>query len=232
MHVIPVIDLKAGCAVHARMGQRDRYRPIKTSLCQGSAPCDVVGSLLKLAPFPNLYVADLDAIENLGDHAAVLHTIGKAHPALDLWVDRGTSGAAEAEAWLGANRGTLVLGSESLDGTAILRALRHEPRVVLSLDFRGDGFAGPGRLLEDVAAWPERVVVMTLARVGAEQGPDLDRVSAIVGVSGRRRVYAAGGVRNAADLAALRHIGASGALVATALHTGALTREEVMSATA
>lgn len=232
MHVIPVIDLKAGRVVHARMGRRDQYRPIETPLCRGSVPLDVVDGLLRLAPFPSLYVADLDAIERRGDHAAALYAVAQAHPALDLWVDRGTSGPEEARAWLDANRATLVLGSESLDGVATLHALRHEPRLVLSLDFRGDAFTGPAGLLDDVAAWPERVVVMTLARVGAAQGPDLDRVAAVVAVAGRRRVYAAGGVRGAVDLAALRQTGAAGALVATALHIGALTREEIVVATA
>jgi len=232
MHVIPVIDLKSGCAVHARMGRRDRYRPIETPLCRGSAPGDVVDGLLRLAPFPSLYVADLDAIERRGDHATALRSLATAHPGLELWVDRGVAGLAEARGWLDANQATLVLGSESLDGTATLQALRHEPRVVLSLDFRGDGFAGPAGLLDAVAAWPERVVVMTLARVGASEGPDLDRVAAIVAVAGARRVYAAGGVRNAGDLAALRRCGAAGALVATALHTGAITREKIVSGAA
>ena len=79
-----MIDLKAGSVVHARMGRRDQYRPIETPLCRGSAPRDVVKGLLRLAPFPSLYLADLDAIERRGDHAASLDALAEAHPALDL----------------------------------------------------------------------------------------------------------------------------------------------------
>ena len=230
MDIIPVLDLKSGHAVHARMGLRDQYRPIETSLCRGSAPGDVVDGLLRLAPFPRLYVADLDAIEQRGDHARALRALAAARPALELWVDGGVDNAAAARSWLDANPGALVLGSESLDGLATLRALRREPRVVLSLDFRGDALAGPDGLLDEAAAWPGRVVVMTLARVGAAGGPDLARVASVVARAQGRAVFAAGGVRDARDLAALHGVGAAGALVATALHGGAITREDVVAA--
>jgi phosphoribosylformimino-5-aminoimidazole carboxamide ribotide isomerase len=40
-------------------------------------------------------------------------------------------------------------------------------------------------------------------------------------------VYAAGGVRNLDDLAALASLNAHGALMATALHSGAITQKEI-----
>ncbi|MGI4975362.1 MAG: HisA/HisF-related TIM barrel protein [Janthinobacterium lividum] len=230
MDIIPVLDLKSGEAVHARMGRRDEYRPIQTPLCHGSAPGDVVDGLLRLAAFPRFYVADLDAIERRGDHASVLRALAAARPGVELWVDSGVGDARAARSWLDGNPGALVLGSESLDGVGTMRGLCREPRVVLSLDFRGEVFAGPEGLLDDVAAWPDRVVVMTLARVGATQGPDVARVAAVVARAEGRRVYAAGGVRGATDLGALRDVGAAGALVATALHGGAITREDVAAA--
>lgn len=231
MDIIPVLDLKSGQAVHARMGRRDRYRAIETPLCQGSAPGDVVDGLMRLSAFPRLYVADLDAIEGRGDHAPALRALAAARPSLQVWVDRGVADAAAARSWLGSNPGTLVLGSESLDDAATLRTLCHEPRVVLSLDFRAEGFVGPPGLLDEVGVWPGRVVVMTLAQVGAARGPDMARVAAIVARAQGRAVYAAGGVRHVADLEALAGIGAAGALVATALHGGAITRENIAAAT-
>ena len=59
---------------------------------------------------------------------------------------------------------------------------------------------------------------MTLARVGSGAGPDLARLASIQSIAGGREIYAAGGVRNAADLSALTAAGVSGALAATALH--------------
>ena len=220
-----MIDLKGGEVVHARQGQRDEYRPIRTPLSATSAPRDVVAGLLRLHSFRALYVADLDAIEGKGDNQAALATLP---PGLEVWLDAGVRDEAGVAARL--HRGTLVLGSESQADTRLLRALGADPRFVLSLDFRGDAFQGAQEILVDPALWPERVIVMTLARVGAGQGPDLARLAEIVARAGLgRRIYAAGGVRDAADLRAAAACGAAGALVATALHAGVIGTAEIES---
>jgi phosphoribosylformimino-5-aminoimidazole carboxamide ribotide isomerase len=63
--------------------------------------------------------------------------------------------------------------------------------------------------------------------VGADTGPDVDRLKAILAVADGRAVFAAGGVRNARDLAALASLEAQGALIATALHSQAVTQKEI-----
>ncbi|AHJ66846.1 Phosphoribosylformimino-5-aminoimidazole carboxamide isomerase family protein [Granulibacter bethesdensis CGDNIH4] len=226
--IIPVIDLKQGQVVHARHGQRDLYRPIQTPLCAGSAPRDVVAGLLKLHPFRSLYIADLDAIEGQGSAAPILRALRQDFPDLDVWVDAGMR-ADGARDWLDRQtHGRLVLGSESQNDAEAMLSLTGESRVCLSLDFKGDVFQGPQILWEDVAFWPTRLIAMTLARVGSETGPDLSRVAGIVARAGHaRRVYAAGGVRNVADLERLQQSGASGALVATALHGGTITQNDL-----
>ncbi len=221
MEVIPVLDLLGGEVVHAQGGRRDAYRPIRTPLSATSAPADVLAGLLRLHPFRRLYVADLDAIERRGSHAALLATLARAHPGLEIWLDAGAADAA-AVAAVQAQGLVAVLGSESQRDTALLRAVRDDPHVVLSLDFRAAAFQGPAALLTETALWPRRVIAMTLAAVGAAAGPDLARVAELAGRAGDRAVYAAGGVRDAADLAALAARGAAGALVASALHAGTL----------
>jgi phosphoribosylformimino-5-aminoimidazole carboxamide ribotide isomerase len=225
MEVIPVIDLQCGQVVHARGGSRESYRPIKTPLAPGSEPDAVVAGLLRLAPFRRLYIADLDAIEGRGSHDGVVASLSAAFPWIELWVD---NGASDADAWLASGSGCLVIGSESQTDTALLRRLGGSPRIVLSLDFRGDVFQGPRAILDDPSLWPARVIAMTLARVGASSGPDVDRVAAVVQRAAWRQVYAAGGVRDAADLHHLAATGAAGALVATALHNGTITARDIV----
>lgn len=229
MEVIPVLDLKSGQVVHARGGQRHAYRPIATPLSPSSAPADVLAGLLRLYPFRRLYVADLDAIEGRGSHAALLAELARAHPGLDIWLDAGMHDAAGVAPALAAGLSP-VLGSESQADTALLHACRNDPRVVLSLDFRGAAFQGPAEILADAGLWPRRVIVMTLAAVGAEGGPDMARVGEVLRHATDRAVYAAGGVRNAADLRALAELGAAGALVASALHAGRLGTAELAAA--
>ncbi|HLH88484.1 MAG TPA: HisA/HisF-related TIM barrel protein [Xanthobacteraceae bacterium] len=232
MEIIPVLDLKGGAVVRARMGQRDSYAPIVTPLAATSDPLDVARGLLAVYPFATLYVADLDAIEGRGDNSAALRRIRFAYPGVSLWVDNGIAEAGAAARWLAADLGSLVLGSETQADPALVRALAADDRAILSLDFRGDAFQGPQAILDAASAWPTRVIVMTLARVGSGAGPDVDRLAAVRAVAPGRRIYAAGGVRDGADLAALAAAGIAGALVATSLHDGRLRRADIDALTA
>jgi HisA/HisF family protein len=227
MEIIPVIDLKGGTVVRARMGQRDQYRPIETPLSSSSDPEDVVRGLLSIYSFQTLYVADLDAIAGIGDNQDVIDRLSETFPRLRLWVDNGIGELSRAFDWLSHGSSRLVLGSETQTSAAPVRELARDPRVVLSLDFRGDEFLGPAEILADASCWPAHVIVMTLARVGSGTGPDLVRLSAIRAAAPSRRIYAAGGIRNRADLAALARAGTAGALVATCLHDGNVAGRDI-----
>jgi HisA/HisF family protein len=218
LQAIPVIDLMGGRVVRARMGDRASYQPLESPLSTTSDPVAVVNGLLSVYPFSTLYAADLDAIQSDGDNLPALRRIRAEFPALQLWVDNGATHPAALEALIGANLGTPVIGSESQRDGALVGRHSGSARIVLSLDFRGDAFQGPGQILAEPALWPRRIIVMTLARVGSSAGPDLARFAAIQSIAGGRKLYAAGGVRDATDLSALKAAGASGALIATALH--------------
>ena len=213
----------AGQVVHAREGRRDAYRPLVSSLCAGSRPADVLDGLLRLYPFRHCYIADLDAILRRGEHRREIATLRAAYPHLEFWVDAGLRDGARIAAWP-SELGRPVLGSESLEEAMLARTAAD---AILSLDFRGAAFIGPAELLEDAAAWADDLVVMNLERVGGGQGPDLERLAALRARAPDKRYYAAGGVRGRADLAALAAAGASGVLLASALHDGRLSRSDL-----
>jgi phosphoribosylformimino-5-aminoimidazole carboxamide ribotide isomerase len=230
MEIIPVIDLQRGRVVRAKLGRRAEYRPIDSPLSPTSDPIDVTRGLLSLHPFRTLYVADLDGIESNGDNDAEIARLRAAFPDVSLWVDNGVNEFDAARRWLATGRGNLVAGSESQRDLELLRALSRDPRVVLSLDFRGEAFQGPPALLADPDLWPERVIAMTLARVGSGAGPDLDRLAALRAEAPNRKLFAAGGVRDLGDLERLARTGIAGALVASSLHDGRLTRSDIIEA--
>ncbi|HLH11616.1 MAG TPA: HisA/HisF-related TIM barrel protein [Methylovirgula sp.] len=224
LHIIPVIDLKGGEVVRAERGERHLYAPIKTPLAPTSRPADIIAGFLALYPFRTIYVADLDAIEGRGPHD--LAEIEAAFPDLTFWVDAGVGTSAEAKSWHAEHRGELVLGSESLHDSRLVASLATLPRSLLSLDFRGEDFQGPAQLL-DPSLWPKRLIAMTLARVGSGAGPDLDRLREIRKKAEDRALYAAGGVRDVKDLEALEGAGIAGVLVASALHDGRITMQNL-----
>lgn len=226
MQVIPVIDVRGGVAVAASRGDRARYRPLETPLAASPDPVAVARGLRGLFPFKTLYVADLDGIEGRGADLATQRRLTEAWSGQEIWID---DGSVDSDGRLGPMIKSHVLGSESLTSTEDYEQARRTagPAAPLSLDFRDDAFIGPPELLAEPSLWPDRVIVMTLARVGSGEGPDLARLGNIVQRSGKREIYAAGGVRDANDLRALRDIGVAGALIATALHNGSITARDL-----
>ena len=227
VELIPVIDLKGGQVVRAQFGRRDDYWPIQSPLSATSDPIDVARGLLSLYPFGTFYIADLDAIESVGGNEGSIALLKAAFPGLSLWVDNGVDETETARRWLAARWGALVIGSESQSDLQTLGALRDDPRVVLSLDFRGEAFQGPPELLADPGLWPKRVIAMTLARVGSGAGPDFERLAALRAAAPDLELYAAGGVRDIRDIEILARAGVRGALVSTSLHDGRLGRREI-----
>jgi phosphoribosylformimino-5-aminoimidazole carboxamide ribotide isomerase len=227
MEIIPVLDLKAEQVVRAERGRRDSYRPLVTPLSPSADPVAVASGLRSLHPFATFYVADLDAIEGRPANEQAMASLAAMKAAPRLWLDAGISRESQLAAMLADPSLHAVLGSESQCDAALLRRFRGHPRLILSLDFFQDGFRGPAALLDEPELWPQRVIVMTLARVGADSGPDLSTLAAIKAKAGGRMVVAAGGVRNEADLRQLAALGVDAALVATSLHNGSLTSETI-----
>jgi HisA/HisF family protein len=225
--IIPVIDLKDGRAVRAVGGNRADYRSLETPLCPDGDPVTAARRLLGLCASSVLYIADLDAIEGRAPQHEVIRQIAGAVTGVELWVDDGATGPADIDASPLRDIARTVLGSESLG--ADIPAIDH--RVALSLDFRGERFLGPPALLTQAHLWPRDVIVMCLHSVGASGGPDLARLARVIEAAGQRHVYAAGGVRDIADIETLADLGVAGALISSALHSGAISQAEIRAFT-
>lgn len=230
--MIPVLDLMRGEVVRGIKGDRHAYRPIVSRLADGSAPRDVARGLRAAAPpppgeAPVLYVADLDAIQGGAPQVDVLFELLQDQPDLCLWVDAGFAearGMAALRTALGpaGQRVRPVYGSESLASATALDEIAGDPQAILSLDSRLAQPIDPSGSWQRPQAWPGTVIVMTLDRVGAGTGPDLGTLARLRALAPGRRWIGAGGVRDAADLRAAAAGGASGWLVASALHDGTL----------
>jgi phosphoribosylformimino-5-aminoimidazole carboxamide ribotide isomerase len=229
MEIVPVIDLKGGIVVHARRGERDAYAPLRSPLVDGCDPVTVARALGAVCRTRRLYVADLDALAGAPPAEATLAALAAV---AEPWIDAGATTPELAAALQRAAAARNVVGTESLGPDVALRPGTGPP-LVLSVDLRGGRLISPRPELagrEPAAAAPlaaalgaREVFVIDLARVGSGTGPPLDAVSDLAAALPGLAIYAGGGVRNDADLAALEAAGAAGALVATALHDGRIT---------
>ena len=236
MNLIPVLDLMQGHVVRAVRGNREAYRPIVSQLCAGSDPVSLAQALCEHCASGSLYIADLDALRGGPAQVQVLRAVLDALPDVELWLDAGFADAAAARALgrdLGRELGALqsrlvpVFGSESLASRAALEACFSGADVdsaVLSLDRRDGERLDAAGCWDLPQAWPRRVIVMTLERVGADSGPDLETLAEVRRKSPTTTLIGAGGIRDAADLVRAEAAGAAAWLVASALHDGRLPR--------
>jgi phosphoribosylformimino-5-aminoimidazole carboxamide ribotide isomerase len=237
VRILPVLDVSGDVVVRGVAGRRAEYRPIVSRLSPSSRPRDVADAFRHHFGLDELYLADLDAI---GGAAPALSLYGELRDAgFRLWVDSGLHDA-DAGPLVQAGVETVVAGLETLPGPKTLEQLCRNwgERVVFSLDLRDsqplgnvsawDGSDAWSVASRAVAAGVRRVLVLDLARVGVNAGSGTEELCArLVRTYPGVQVAAGGGVRDRADLERLRAVGVQVVLVASALHDGKLTREDL-----
>jgi phosphoribosylformimino-5-aminoimidazole carboxamide ribotide isomerase len=239
--VIGVIDLRHGDAVRAKGGSRDRYLPIETvsgeAIPRGDATA-LARCYVDRFGVSALYVADLDAIERRAPPHAVVRTI--ASVGVPVWLDCGSTSYDGARQALECGASRVIVGLETLSSfevlESIVRAVGRE-RVVFSLDLRdGQPIATTPELAQQspedlaaraAAAGVSAILMLDLVRVGSGSGVDQELLARIRLEVSTVPLYVGGGVRSIGDVEQLRRVGCDGALVATALLDGQITRRDL-----
>lgn len=219
-----------GQVVQAIQGQRQHYRAIQSQLTDSHALLDVITAILQVYAFDCLYIADLNAItgqQEMLNHLPLIKQAMTQFPTLQWWVDAGLNSTEALKPWLDGGIRPII-ASETLVDMEIYQAMREmAAHSILSLDFFQDGFHGPDRLLTETNLWSQPTILMSLPKVGANQGPDVEKISALKQQLPEQAIYAAGGVRHGADIQALALAGADGVLIASALHQKQLTASDL-----
>jgi phosphoribosylformimino-5-aminoimidazole carboxamide ribotide isomerase len=240
MRVLPVLDLLDGHVVRGVAGRRQEYRPIESTLTAGSDPLEIATAMRSRFGLGNLYVADLDAILHKRPHLAILKTLADA--GFGLMVDAGIRHAEDAQPLFAAGAQKIVAGLETLGRPAELANLTASwgsERVVFSLDLKG------GEPLGDQTAWPAvpleivravvsagctQIIVLDIAHVGTATGlPTLPLCKTIRNPFPEMSIITGGGIRDVGDLRQLAELPVDAVLIASALHNGAISRDDVES---
>ncbi len=227
LQIIPVIDIRQGRVVHARGGERHAYPPLSSILTDSHDVLQVVSDLLNWYPFPRLYIADLDAIETGQAPTTLYQSLTIQFPQLSIWLDSGIQHKAQLAAFKELTTIYPVLGSETLDELSLLKNKDWRQRLILSLDRRKQQFMGKPELLSNTELWPENVIMMSLDHVGSNTGPDLGWFQQLQSAKADVSWFIAGGIRNEQDLEQVEQNGGAGVLVASALHTGQISRQVI-----
>lgn len=238
--LIPVLDLLNGVTVQAIAGRRDEYRPVRSTLTESVDPSVVLNQLNNVCRSGTAYIADLDAITGSKPNRCTLAELSRLD--LTLMVDAGVRSSADVEELLDLGVAQVIVGLESLPGPDTARALVAEfsgDSLVLSLDLKSgvplSGHApwsalSPRAVLDELAEIGFcRWILLDLSAVGMAQGvPTVDLCREWREQRPHDDIITGGGIRNVSDLSPLQAAGASGLLVASALHRGTITRADIV----
>lgn len=151
----------------------------------------------------------------------------ETYPGINLWIDSGLDPFMYETPGLFRDRTSIILGSETGITPGQLDNYTRKSDCILSLDYAGRRFLGDMDVLDNPALLPQRIIIMSLQRVGSDSGPDLEHINSLLDKLRGKQLYAAGGVRNTDDLRLLDTVGMHGALIATALHNRTITSENL-----
>jgi phosphoribosylformimino-5-aminoimidazole carboxamide ribotide isomerase len=200
-----------------------------------------VAAALKALGFGELYVADLDAIAgrhpNLSMFKRIVDKTG-----LRLMVDAGITSLKTAEELLGNGVSKVIIGTETLPSASLVaEAVKSfgTEKVMVSLDLMAGQVLSKfelGALVEPMALLRKfqnmgvsQIIVLDLAKVGSGEGVNTQFLKEVTR-NIKAEVYVGGGVRGVKDLVTLKDLGVFGVLVATALHSGKISPEELKQA--
>ncbi len=231
LKLIFVMDLLDGVVVHAKKGEREKYEPIHlfSSIIDSSDPVRIME---KLKP-ADVYIADLNRLMGTGSNKWIIKEIRDNNRKARIMVDYGVKTvndleeAAEAEI-----ADSIILGTETASMKLIAEASKSDipKNIIVSIDlFNKEVLTSDKKmkidsllLIKELNEYPiQDVIVLELNRVGTKSGIDFDFLARAVEFS-EHDILCGGGVRSCEDVYKMEEIGVKGALVATAVHEGAI----------
>jgi phosphoribosyl isomerase A len=235
--LLPAVDVTDGRAVRLVQGVAGSGRsygdPLEAALAWQRAGASWI------------HLVDLDAAFGRGSNADLLaRLVGKLDIAVEL--SGGIRDDDSLSRALGTGCARVNIGTAALENPQWVRSVIacHGDRVAVGLDVRGSRLAARGWTTEGGDLYQTldrldsegcaRYVVTDVLKDGTLRGPNL---SLLRGVCARTPapVVASGGVSSLADLraiASLVPLGVEGAIVGTALYSGAFTLTEALTAVA
>ena len=202
-------------------------------------PASVARAFREQLNLSELYIADLDAILGRGHHRSLISDLAR-HSGMSLIVDAGTATVASALQVLAMGADRVIIGAETLaswDTLLAIGAALPPQRRVFSLDMHaGQILSHCPELIDSTpidvlsrlhqSGWRE-VILLDLARVGTGTGVDFTLIAEARQRLPQLTLLVGGGVRDVTELFDLKAAGVAGALVATVLHQGIITRQQL-----
>ncbi len=159
---------------------------------------------------------------------------------MDIILDAGVSEIEAAIDWINAGIHKIVIGSETLRALSVIAQIPQtldKNRIVFSLDLQSGAilsqcseFAALSPIealdLLQSAGWQE-VILLDLTRVGSGMGIDRNLVAETRRRFPEMNLLVGGGIAGPEQMSELWESGVAGVLLATALHNGTITTQNI-----
>jgi phosphoribosylformimino-5-aminoimidazole carboxamide ribotide isomerase len=225
--ILPAVDVLDGRAVRLHQGDYDRIE------VDAGDPLSLVRRAAAHGP-PLVHVVALAAARDGGAPLELAAAVVEAAAPVAVQLGGGIRSVADARALSATGVERVVVGTAAFGPTPLeefVAALGE--RVVVAIDVAGGivrtaGWRESSELRTAAAldrctsADVATIVCTAIDRDGTRAGPDLELLREVRGRFGGR-VFAAGGIRDAADVEAIRKLGLDGVVVGRAWLDGTLT---------
>ena len=240
MEIIPAIDIRGGRCVRLDQGDYDRETVFADD------PVEVARRWAK-AGAKRLHVVDLDgARDGKPQNEDVIRRVIEA-ASVAVQVGGGVRDVSVIDRYVKAGADRVALGTAAVkDQTTLVNAVSlFRQRIIVGVDARDGMVATEGwrevsavRALDLVRQLSEfgveRIFYTEISRDGMLGGPNFPAIQEVVehaaGLPSPMAVIASGGVSAVEHLKRLRLIGVEGAIIGTALYTGALEIGDALAA--
>ena len=239
------MDLLNGLVVHGIGGKRDEYKPIDNSVITTSAyPLEVARDFQMRLGLARFYIADLNLIQETIRKDINVSRIRELvlNSNFKLMVDGGCTNLNDVIRILELGVHNVIIGTETLNSLNFIEKCVNtfgENKIIVSIDQKEGKVLSKSQTITSLDAISfakkledfgvRQTILLDLDRVGTENGSNITPIRNIIEKT-ELKVIVGGGIRNLQELQELSSVGVSATLLATILHNGKVTVEDLKSA--
>ncbi|MBD3215045.1 MAG: hypothetical protein GF311_20710 [Candidatus Lokiarchaeota archaeon] len=236
--IIPVIDILNSKAVHAKKGERNKYRPLESPLFDTTNPILIVRKLSSLG-FKCIYIADLDAIIKKNPNLELLEDITTNND-VNIILDPGIRNEKEINTYLDIRISKLIIGLETIYNLDVISncfSLLPKNKIIISVDMyrkkiisncKSLNNVDPIKVIEELNNIGVcEIILLDLFRVGQKMG-GIPKLYEKIKKSFTGKVLVGGGIKNLNDVEIYQKADYAGVLIGTALYDGTIDYDDLI----
>jgi len=235
--IIPVLDIFNSKAVHAKKGEREKYKPLKSNLFNTQNPMNIINILSKELKFEKFYIADLNGITNRNPNLKLLEELLEI-PKIEILLDPGIFNIGDIKIFSNFNI-KLIIGLETIKNFKIINEglkIFGQTNLIISIDMYKGKIITKAKDLVNMKPiliikklgflGIKNIILLDLFRVGQKLGGIPPSYLQIV-KEFDGNIIVGGGIKNYDDIINYREKKFSGVLIATALYDGSISAAKI-----